>query len=458
MNADLTGIMAIGTVAVLIGGGALALIVRGDLAPSGARATRSGDGAGDGARIFLGVALGFGIVAFSIKLMVMAAIAALPEHTVAPLIAGRAVSAPDDESGAFAGMAGIAPRPPVWRALPDTAPAPAGNPTTPEKVALGQRLFHDARLSSDGRVSCASCHDVAAGNGADGRRTALGVTGVPGPRNTPTVWNAAFQSVLFWDGRAASLEEQAAGPLLNPDEMGMPSLAAVADVVRADPSYRDAFERAFGPGADIAGHTITAAIAAYERTLVTADAPYDRFVRGDDGALTPAQKRGMALFQTVGCVMCHSGPNFSGASVFPRRSPFWTFPGTGRDLAERHGLLADKGRAAPGSRAGLWRVPSLRNVAVTAPYFHNGAVEDLAEAVRVMAVTQLNAVVTNDSRQRTTVLWSPEETAFDMVSRRALSDQDVGDIVAFLGALTSDSVAARLAQNQGGSQNPAGSR
>ncbi|HYH17849.1 MAG TPA: cytochrome c peroxidase [Azospirillum sp.] len=447
MNADLTGIMAVGTVAVLIGGGALALIVRGDLAPSGARATRSGGVAGDGARIFLGAALGFGIVAFSIKLMVMAAIAALPEHTVAPLIAGRA-AAPDDESGAFAGMAGIAPRPPVWRALPDTAPAPADNPTTPEKVALGQRLFHDARLSSDGRVSCASCHDVAAGNGADGRRTALGVTGVPGPRNTPTVWNAAFQSVLFWDGRAASLEEQAAGPLLNPDEMGMPSLAAVADVVRADPSYREAFARAFGSGEGITGRTVAAAIAAYERTLVAADTPYDRFVRGDADALTPAQRRGMALFQTVGCVMCHSGPNFSGASVFPRRSPYWTFPGSGRELAERYGLLADKGRAAPGSRAGLWRVPSLRNVAVTAPYFHNGAVEDLGEAVRVMAATQLGAVVTDDSRQRTAAIWSPERAAFDTVGRRALSDQDVGDIVAFLGALTSDAVAARLARRR----------
>lgn len=440
MDAGLIGLLPVGIAAVLIGGTALALIVWGDLAPTGRPAAHRMDGG----RLFLGAALGLGILAFAVKLAVAAAIAAMPQRTIAPLLADRSLT-PEDTEGTLAGLARVAERAPLWRPLPDTAPAPADNPTTPEKVALGRRLFHDTALSSDGRVSCASCHDVAGGSGADGRATAIGVTGVPGARNVPTVWNAAFQAVLFWDGRAASLEEQAAGPLLNPDEMGMPSAAAVEAAVLADPGYRDAFARAFGAEAPISLATITAAIAAYERTLITADAPYDRFVNGDSAALSPAQRRGMALFQSLGCVMCHSGPNFSGASVFPRRSPFWVFPGTATPLTARYGLEGDKGRGAPDGRAGLWRVPSLRNVALTAPYFHNGAVSDLSEAVRVMATSQLAAVITDDSRQRTAVIWSPDQAQLDLYSRRSLSEGDVEDIVAFLGALTSESLAARVA-------------
>ncbi|MRR09066.1 cytochrome-c peroxidase, partial [bacterium] len=126
----------------------------------------------------------------------------------------------------------------VWEALPERAPAPPDNPTTPEKVALGERLFHDTALSRDRTLSCASCHDVRTGAGTDSRATSLGIQGQVGSRNAPTVWNAAFQSLLFWDGRTPSLEEQAKGPPVNPAEMGMPSLDAVAARVRDDPSYR----------------------------------------------------------------------------------------------------------------------------------------------------------------------------------------------------------------------------
>lgn len=424
---------------------ALVMLVRRDLAPSGAFA-----GALDGGgRWFLGAALGLGVIAFTIKLAIILTMASFPEQAIAPLLADPAET-PTQAPAAQAGPSAIPASPParrvVWRALPDTAPAPAANPTTPAKAALGERLFHDRALSADGTIACASCHDVAHGAGDDRRATAIGITGVPGRRNSPTVFNAAFQARLFWDGRAASLEEQALGPLVNPEEMGMPSLAAVVTTVAADPSYRPAFDHAFGSGAPITIDRIAQAIAAYERTLVTADSPYDRFIHGDDGALTDEQKRGMWRFETLGCVTCHSGPNFSGASTVGPRSPYSALLASRSDRARRHGLSADKGKAAPNAKDGVWRVPSLRNVALTAPYFHNGSVADLPEAVRVMAATQLNAAVDDhDPGERLKLWWSPETASFGGFERKAVSERDVQDIVAFLHALSSERLAARTA-------------
>ena len=303
-----------------------------------------------------------------------------------------------------------------WQALPERAPVPAGNPMSPAKIALGEKLFHDKSLSRDGKVACASCHD--AETGADGRPVSTGIGGRTGSRNAPTVRNAAFQARLFWDGRAGSLEEQAKGPLTNPVEMAMPDLAAVERRVAARPEYREAFARVFG-GA-VAIDRIAAAIAAYERTLIDPDTPYDRYVRGDATALTEAQRRGMTLFENHGCRICHSGPNFSGASRFDTANPYRAFPALpmfAAPFVTRYRLTRDLGRAEPGARQGVWRVPSLRNVALTAPYFHNGAVETLEDAVRVMASAQLGRPV-------------------DRLDRNAIKDVDVADIVAFLKALS----------------------
>jgi cytochrome c peroxidase len=326
----------------------------------------------------------------------------------------------------------------VWEALPERPPEPAANPTTPAKVALGERLFFDPALSRDGKVACSSCHDVRGAAGGDGRATSLGIGGRVGNRNAPTVWNAAYQSRLFWDGRAASLEEQAKGPLVNPAEMGMPSLAAVEQRVAADPSYRDGFAAAFGAGVAVTIERIAEAIAAYERTLVTADTPYDRFVRGDLTALTPAQLRGMALFQSVGCVTCHAGPNFGAGGLGDGQSPLRTFPAYPTPDAARYRLTDDGGAAPAGSGRGVWRIPPLRNVALTGPWLHNGAVDDLAEVVRVMAGAQLGRVGNQ-------LVWSAREKTLRAVDRPALSRRAIDDIVAFLHALSSEALAAGAA-------------
>jgi cytochrome c peroxidase len=443
MHADLTALLVTALVAVMTATIGLVLLVRRDLAPA---AGRAGAPAGHG-RWFLGAALGIGVIAFTLKIVIMLVLANFPDRTVAPLIAGLADRAPNTD-GDFGPNYDIEPF--AFKPLPAVAPAPSGNPTTADKVALGERLFHDTALSRDRSVSCASCHDVESGVGTDRRPTAVGITGVPGKRNAPTVFNAAFQARLFWDGRAGSLEEQAAGPPLNPDEMGMPSFAAIEDRIIADPSYRRPFDHAFGPGAAITMERITQAIAAYERTLVTNDTPYDRFVSGDETAMTAAQRRGMALFQSIGCVNCHSGPNFSGAALVGPRNPYAPLMAHRSQPAQRFDLAADKGRAPMGAQDGIWRIPSLRNVALTGPYFHNGSVTELKDAIRVMATAQLNAEISDDPKARRGFQWSAERRAFTALDRVVLTSGDIDDLAAFLGALTSDRLAARRAAGSGG--------
>lgn len=397
------------------------------------------------------LALGAGMVAFSIKLMVIAILTNFPEQTIWAHIAMQ-------KSPSFSEWERMNNAAPimqansaqkaysyVWRALPEVAPAPAWNPTTPAKVALGERLFHDPALSSNRTVSCSSCHDVRKGAGEDHRPASLGVGGQIGNRNAPTVWNAAFQSVLFWDGRAASLEEQAKGPPVNPREMGMPTLAALEQRVRSDASYRKPFAEAFGSDEMITITQITAAIAAYERTLITPDSPYDRFIRGDEKALSPPQLRGMELFQSIGCIYCHSGPNFSGASLFdPTPATQRLFPVfASSKYVGRYKLTKDVGANAPGSKQGIWRIPSLRNVALTAPYFHNGSVDNLPEAVRIMATVQRGKTISNDGQGYKTIVWSAQDKTISRVESVPLSDRDVDDIVAFLKSLTSDSLLER---------------
>jgi cytochrome c peroxidase len=280
-----------------------------------------------------------------------------------------------------------------WQALPDIAPAPADNPTTAAKVELGKMLYFDPRLSSTGTVSCFSCHNVMEG-GDDHMTTSAGVHGEKGGRNAPTVWNAAFHSVQFWDGRAPSLEEQAKGPPVNPIEMGMPNLDAVTQRVRSIPGYKAHFEAAFGPGDVVTIDNAAKAIAAYERTLITPNNAYDRYAKGDAQALTVQQARGLEALASVGCTGCHQGPAFSGPALPAGTGFFMKFPAypDSADVA-KYKLMDDLGRAAvtkdPADR-GMWRVQTLRNVEYTAPYMHNGSVKTLPEAVRVMAMMQLN--------------------------------------------------------------------
>lgn len=330
-----------------------------------------------------------------------------------------------------------------WQALPEVVPSPPSNPWTPEKARLGKRLFFDRNLSLDRSVSCASCHDSERFAGADGRATAVGVGNQSGPRNSPTVWNTAFQHWLFWDGRAASLEEQALGPLLNPIEMAMPSAAAVVERVQEQASYQAAFQQAFGEERNVPEITIErilAAMAAYERTLITPDSPYDRYVRGDTRALSRQQLRGMALFEKLGCVNCHSGPNFSGAGVLAHNTPWRIFPALDTPFEQQYRLTDDVGKAPAGSRKGVWRIPSLRNVADTAPYFHNGSVTELAEAVRIMASAQLGYRIegVDDAAQTqgAAYVWSPQANTLATVQPRQLGEDDIQSIVAFLQALS----------------------
>jgi cytochrome c peroxidase len=299
-----------------------------------------------------------------------------------------------------------------WQALPSAAPAPADNPTTPAKVRLGKMLFFDPRLSSTGTVSCFSCHNIMEG-GDDHRPVSIGVEAQRGGRNAPTVWNAAFLSVQFWDGRAATLEEQAKGPPVNPIEMGMKGFGEEIQRIRHIPGYLPDFEQAFGSGDVVTMDNAAKAIAAYERTLITPGSRYDRYVQGDRRALTAQQVRGMNTFSTIGCASCHQGPNFSGPPLPTGRGFFMKFPVYRQSpYVAKYDLMKDSGRYAvthnPADK-NVWRVPGLRNLVYTAPYMHNGSVKTLPEAVRVMASTQLN---------------------------RTLTAQQVGDISAFLESLT----------------------
>lgn len=387
-----------------------------------------------GAGVLVGVGLGLGILAFAAKLALIVGFGLLGDRYLARFLPRDLKPEPYADVPAAPVATGLAGAGYVWEALPPLPPEPADNPTTADKVALGERLFHDPRLSADDTVACASCHDVAGAGGGDGRPVPLGIRGQRGNRNAPTVLNAAYQAVLFWDGRAASLEQQALGPPVNPVEMGMADLDALAAKLTALPEYRTAFARAFGGERPVTAGNIARAIAAYERTLVTPDTPYDRFVRGDTTALTAQQLRGMALFAQFGCVLCHRGPNFSDASLIGGALPYRPFPAVpGTDYEARYHLADDTGLAADGR--GVWRIPSLRNVTRTAPYFHNGAVDDLREAIRIMARVQLNKPAGARPEDDWRVTWSPATRATTAQPDAALGEAEVEDLAAFLHAL-----------------------
>lgn len=256
-------------------------------------------------------------------------------------------------------------------------PIPDRAPMDERLVALGDRLFHEAGFSGDGSVSCSTCHDLTSG-GDDGLDLSVGVGGATGLRNSPTVLNCTFNFVQFWDGRAVTLEEQVDGPLLSEVEMGT-TWERVLDFLKDEPSYASEFRELFDDG--ITAQNFRVALATFERSLITPDSRFDRYLEGDAEAITELEKQGYHLFLEVGCATCHQGVNVGG-NLYQRL-------GTG--TVGRIGL-SDQGRYSVTNRESdreKFKVPGLRNVARTAPYFHDGSVAELDEAVRQMAHLQL---------------------------------------------------------------------
>ncbi|OFW44319.1 MAG: hypothetical protein A3J28_08900 [Acidobacteria bacterium RIFCSPLOWO2_12_FULL_60_22] len=257
-------------------------------------------------------------------------------------------------------------------------PIPADNPPTAETIALGRRLYYDPMLSVDNTVSCATCHHPDHGF-SDGKPVSEGVRGKKGGRNSPTVFNSAYYTVQFWDGRAPSLEKQAEGPMQNPIEMAH-TLEGAESRLMADPGYRAAFERAFGPGR-ITYAMVEKAIASFERTVISGDSPFDRFFYGGDkDALTAGGKRGLEIFRDPkkgNCAACHT---LEDQQALFSDNKFHNL-GIG---ADPQGNLKDLGRyevTKQESDKGAFKTPSLRNVALTAPYMHDGSLPTLQSVI-----------------------------------------------------------------------------
>ena len=255
-------------------------------------------------------------------------------------------------------------------------------PKTPQqeaKIELGKMLWFDPRLSLSGKVSCNTCHDLST-NGADTKPLSIGYAGRKGTVNSPTVFNAEKQIAQFWDGRAKTLAEQATGPITNPLEMAMtPELAE--GVIRSIPGYRPYFEKAFG-SKNPTFSEIAEALAAFETTLTTPNAPFERYLKGDKNAITQQQIDGLKLFRRSGCIRCHSG-NLLGGTSFQK-------VGSVRPYVTDN---SSKGRMDVSGKPWdemMFKVPTLLNVERTAPYFHDGAVKTLPDAVKKMADIQLD--------------------------------------------------------------------
>ena len=311
----------------------------------------------------------------------------MPKSTV--MVAGLLIAF---VSPVFAGISGFEP-------LPQTAPDPKDNPSTPESISLGKQLFFDARLSVDGTVSCNSCHNVQ-GNGTDSRATSVGVKGQTGDRSAPSVWNAALLSAQMWDGRLPTLEEQAKGPILNPIEMAMPHPDAAVQRIASIPGYAEQFAKIYGGESPVTYDNIAKSIAAYERTLITPNSRFDQYLMGNKSALTREEKNGLDTFRSLGCSRCHRGQAMAGPKLATGQVFLQWFPAYPNHYIEEYKLVDDLGYNNGKEdelkvRRGKWRVPSLRNIANTAPYFHNGSVKTLDKAVRVMARSQLNRELTD---------------------------------------------------------------
>jgi cytochrome c peroxidase len=322
---------------------------------------------------------------------------------------------------------------------------PADNPPTPEEIALGQTLFFEGRLSADGTVACATCHDPARAF-TDGRPTSVGIHGRTGQRNAPTILNALYNKAQFWDGRAKTLEEQAAFPIVNAVEMGQPSLDAAIAKIAGIQEYKQAFQKVFGR--PVNGPDLLRAIASYERTLVSFDSPFDHFIAGDKSAIDDSAKRGWELFNTQAlCNKCHALTDTKRDVTNFMDNDFHNIGiGIIRHDVVALALKAEKlvaaGDPAAIDRAAIetemsalgrflitkkkvdtasFKTPNLRNVLVTGPYFHDGSQETLWD---VIDHYNKGAGLNNP--------WLDED-----IQPLALTERDIDDLVAFLVSLTS---------------------
>ena len=286
---------------------------------------------------------------------------------------------------------------------------PADNPSTPERVALGHLLFFDPVLSENNDMSCATCHHPDLGF-SDGRATAMGAHDTALARNTPTLWNVGFAKNLFWDGRLQSLEAQAEMPLTHPDEMGVLDTAALAAELESIPEYRELFEDAFDDG--VSFENVERALAAFQRSLTTNNSPFDQYAAGDLDALTASQRRGLGLFRSgaTRCFECHTAPTFA--------TDTFRVIGVDSDDPGRAGVTEE-------GELGAFKTPTLRNIALTAPYMHNGSIESLEDVLEFYATGGGNA----HGAANVDIFVQ----GFDM------NEQEKADLIAFLMALTDES-------------------
>lgn len=278
----------------------------------------------------------------------------------------------------------------LFKPIPDNPPELEGITASPAKVELGSMLYFDPRLSESHTINCNSCHQIGLG-GVDMLETSVGHRWQLGGRNSPTVLNAVFNTAQFWDGRAKDLAEQAGGPLLNPVEMAT-THEHVVEMIQAIPGYLPAFAKAFPDDEEPVNiDNIQNSIALFEATLITPNAPFDLYLKGDANALNDEEKSGLASFINKGCAACHNGINIGGDQY----QPFGVVEKPGADFLPP----ADKGRFEVTKSVAdeyVFKVPSLRNVALTPPYFHSGKAWDLKQAVAVMSSAQLGTVLSED--------------------------------------------------------------
>jgi len=290
-------------------------------------------------------------------------------------------------------------------AIKQTEDNPEGVALTAEKIELGKALFFDPRMSRSGLISCQTCHNVGLG-GVDGLPTSVGHGWQKGPRNAPTMLNAIFNAAQFWDGRAPDLAEQAKGPVQASVEMSN-TPDELVKTIASMPEYVEAFQNAFpGENDPVNFDNFAAAIEQFEATLITPNSPFDRFLAGDDSAMSEQQMRGLQAFMETGCTACHYGINLGGQDYYP----FGLVAKPGAEILP----AGDTGRFEVTNTVDdeyVFRAAPLRNVALTAPYFHSGVVWDLREAVQIMSSSQLGT---------------------------ELNEAQVDDIVAFLGAVTGE--------------------
>ncbi len=277
----------------------------------------------------------------------------------------------------------------LFEPVPYRVPAVKDNPITREKIELGKMLYFDPRLSASGIISCNTCHNVGMG-GDDNLPTSVGHGWAKGPRNAPTVLNAVFNAAQFWDGRAEDLKAQAKGPVQAGVEMNN-TPAQVETTLKSMPEYVQRFQTAFpGESDPVTFDNMAKAIEAFEATLLTPASPFDQFLEGNVNALTAEEKKGLRLFIDKGCAACHAGVNLGGQGYYP----FGVVKKPGADILPRE----DKGRFAVTKTAGeeyVFRASPLRNIALTAPYFHSGEVWDLKQAVAIMGSSQIGLELTD---------------------------------------------------------------